>query len=306
MGDQGGMGGGGGTCGNPDSSNPNRQPYGINHVYPNSFVRPPAGAVNGNVGSFPTLNCKGNPITVTANGPLPSPCFGTAECNGRPPGKPSAGRVFALAGGAAQPNNNGQMFGLANLDERVGYSNLTAGEQWYLVSGSLFTPEAKPSTNPDKAIVAGYISSGRYPNDLPVAVTEVFQPGYSSTILYTSTQPYASVSFYSGSGVAGQMVNDNYYDSGNFDHGKYALGKKIITAVYDGVVGGGGNLDRVTIVGFTRFTIFGYGNKITLNSSGVPSVSGPQNTLYGYVESSADFSPTLPLLLGPGPASLVQ
>jgi Flp pilus assembly protein TadG len=303
MGDQGGMGGGGGNCGDPSYSNPVRSPYRINHVYPNSFVKPP-------VGSFPTLDCQ--VITVTpamiSNGPLSSPCSGAAECQGRPPGKPSAGRVFAIVGAAAQPNGGGgNMYGLANLDDRIGSSNTSGGsQQWYHVSGTVYTAESKPSTNPLKDVVASYLLSGKYLNDLPVAVTEVYQPGYITTTLYTSVQPYASVSFFDGSGVTGNMVMDNFYVSGNYSNGKYAPGKKIIAAVYDGIVGGSGTDTRVTIVGFTRFTVFGYGNNITLNSSGFPSISGPENTLYGYVENISDFSTSLSTLLSPGPASLVQ
>lgn len=301
MGDSGFPGGGGkSNCGNPSYSNPVRSPYGINHVYPNSFVRPP-------VWSFPTLDCKGKNITpaMISNGPLSSPCSGAAACQGRPPGKPSAGRVFAIVGAAAQPNGGGgNMYGLANLDDRIDSSYGTG--QWYHVSGTVYTAESMPSTNPLKDVVAGYLFSGKYPNDLPVAVTEVFQPGYTATTLYTSTQPYASVSFFDGQGVTGNMVKDNFYVSGNFSNGKYSPGKKIIAAVYDGIVGGNGTDTRVTIVGFTKFTIFGYGSQINLDSNGIPSVSGTEKTLYGYVENISDFSTSLPTLLSPGPASLVQ
>lgn len=319
-----GFGGGGGDCKNPAKPNKRREPYGIHHIYPNSFVRPPSGT-NGNVGSIDiSPDCDNTPITgqIKANGPLGVPCSTPDECKGRPAGKPSAGRVFAIVGGNAMPNEGANMYSLLNLDERIGCSKgspacspVATYQQWYKVSGASFETKSPNNAdpNPDKSIIAGYIRSGKYPNALPESVPEVFQSGYVATTEYQSDcgsalNPCASVSFVSGQGVVGQMVNANFYDNGNYSGGKYAPGKEIIVTVYDGIVGGSGNQQRTTIVGFARVTIFGYGNRLDGNKPNLveSDVSGPENTMYGYVESADDLKPKFSDFLMPGPAMLVQ
>jgi Flp pilus assembly protein TadG len=284
---------GGGPCGNPASPDPGRIPYGIYHVYPDSFVRPPCttpGAsncilpTNGNVAAFPPFSCTGSSVTVLDNGPLTSPCSGT-DCTGRPTS--TSGRVFAIIGGNARGNAPAfNIFGLLDLDDRIGIS--TTGGQWYNVVGDNFIAQSpnKPAITL-KSVATAYIDSEIYPNTIPTSVVELFQPmpNYPNLMNpYTSSQPYASTSYFTGQGATGQVVNDNFYDSGNYSGGKYAPGNKIIVAVYDGVVGDTGTQARTTIVGFTTITIFGYGNRLT-SSLGV---SGPQNTLYGYVANIND------------------
>jgi Flp pilus assembly protein TadG len=269
----------------PDST---RQPYGMDHVYPNSFVRPPCTApgvancsspFNGNVSTWPG--------GAGPNGPLNVACTGT-DCEGRP--TPTSGRVFAIVGGQANANvTPQQVVSLIDLDDRVNNSKAgSSGDQWFNVSGFTYTPESFPKANSNKDIVAGYIKTGTYPNEPPTSVVEIFQPAYTTTTNYPSSQPYASTSFYSGAGVAGQVVNSNYYDSGNFSNSKYAPGNKILVAVYDGIQSGSGSTDwRTTIVGFTEITIFGYGNRLRVVGPNI-GTSGPQNTMYGYVASEAD------------------
>lgn len=358
------LGGTPGNCSEPAQSDPftggggvlRRSPYGKDHVYPDSFVRPPCNSwlnnkcnppsSNGNVAPFPTLSCDPNLnqtgpgqdpvlVNIVPNGPLPvgelncidrGPvgCDHTASnpcaCDGRPSGMPRAGRVFAIVGkGAYQNSPGGDMHSLLNLDERIGYSLQTAGEQWYRVFGDTFTQIDNASPNPDKSIIAGYIASGIYPNTLPVSVTdgEVFQPNYYGVNLYTTNQPYASISFPSGMGLPalGQMMRA-FYDGGNYSGGKYAPGEQIYVTVYDGIVDGAGAGDRrTTIVGFARVTIFGYSGNAELNlgptgEPTVPPAAGNTNelTMYGYIERTEDFKLTYRELVRPeeGRSRLVQ
>ena len=141
------------------------------------------------------------------------------------------------------------------------------------------------------------MASGNYPHILPSSVIEVFQPGYIATNLYTSNSPYATVSFIDGAAVAGQAVKANFYDNGNYSGGKYAPGKKIIVAVYDGIAEApSATQQRTTIVGYARITIFGYGKELKL-VGGLPSVAPPSGnpnemTMYGYIETAEDFKPS--------------
>lgn len=279
----------------PAATDAGRDPYGIHHVYPNSFVRSPYGQINGNVNPLNVIPPAGS---IRENGPLFAPCAGgDLECKkGKPTTNLAAGRVFAIVGGNARGNASAyNIFSLVDLDRRIGYSFPPPDGQWYKVSGTTFTPLPFADSNPDKDIAAGYIASGLYPNTLPIAVTEVYQPGYTAVSQYTSAcgnadNPCASISYFTGQGLVGQMVNANFYDDGNYSGGRYAPGQKIIVAVYDGIVGDNGNQHRTTIVGFARVTIFGYGNNLIINpATGAPSVSGPHTTMYGYIAQPADF-----------------
>jgi Flp pilus assembly protein TadG len=306
MGD-GNLGGGGNPCGKPYNSDPDRSPYGIDHVYPDSFVRPPCdpgpqgqglclGPPEGNVGPLihpPLYNadCKGNsPITVYANGPLTADCSGD-ECRGRP--TPRSGRVFAIVGASAANPFEPEFKGIADLDDRINNSKQGVTDQWYHVSGSTFTPVSMPQANSTKDIVKSYIDSGTYPNVAPTSVSERFQsnnypaPDSSHTYPDYSGQPFASTAIYSGA-IIGNTAAD-FYDN-NYSNGKYAPGKKILAAVYDGIVGGNGSSRRITIVGFAMVTIFGYGNGLNI-AGPLPtdiSVSGTNQTMYGYVANMDD------------------
>jgi hypothetical protein len=295
-----------GSC-SPARYDPDREPYGRNHVYPNSFVRPPCGTLganncaspsNGNMTKLAGIkDCAGitNAVGLTPNGPLTVDCntLGPGACDGRPPGKPRASRVFAVVGGNARDNAAAyNIFGIIDLDLRIGFSNTAPGEQWYRVAGETFTTENNGSSGSDKSTTAGYIASGRYPHLLPTSVVEVYQPGYTAVTLYTSSNPYASTSYFRGAGLLGQNSSANFYDRGNYSGGKYEPGDKVIVTVYDGIKGGGSGSDsRTTIVGFAVVTIFGYGKEMYLNGSGQPMIGDPaanNNTMYGYIENIND------------------
>jgi hypothetical protein len=308
-----------GSC-PPTNYDPTRSPYDVEHIYPNSFVRPPCLIVgasnctspsNGNVSLFPpaTQTC-GTPSAtpVLPNGPLTLPCVGT-DCRGRPTS--TSGRVFAIVGGNANSNNSGEIAGLVDLDQRNPCSEIAGcpNNQWFQVSGSMFTPIPNAGANPDKSVAIGYIVAGVYPNIQPISVTEVFQPGYATVTLYTSSSPYATTAFFAGSGSVGQVVKNNFYDNGNFQGGKYAPGQTIITAVYDGIQGESGSSQaRQTIVGFARVTIFGYGNGVNVsgNTPADVSVTGTQNTMYGYIANTNDALQQNMSSFSGGPPKLVK
>lgn len=321
-------------CDNP--RNPNirtgpqgRAPYGIHHVYPNSFARPPCSAwlyadadnsdnsgnmctnpTNGNINQFPAKSCDPNnspnvddsidlisPNGISPNGPLTVDCttlLGTDlyACTGRPMGKPRASRVFPIVGLNAKGINSDELRSIVDLDYRINTSDGTG--QWYRVAGSTFFPEPNSDSQRNKDIAAGYIESGAYPNITPTSAIEFYRPQYYIiNPPYTSSEPYASVSFFSGQGTTKQLT-EVFYDNGNYQGGKYAPGKKIIVAVYDGIVGGSGNQSRTTIVGFARVTIFGYGKNLGIDdASGYPYViTGPASdlTIYGYIEDALNDS----------------
>lgn len=311
------------TCSNSDTGK--RDPYGINHVYPNSFVRPPctepgegtSGSCktpsNGNVFNnytfpgFKTKDCDTPPntITVTENGPLPATgpgsitCPGDPACNGRVTA--TSGRVLAIVGNKASNNNNGQMYSLLDLDRRsmtTDEDDFVNFEKWFDVPSG-FDPVGSAHSNPDKDIVAGYIASGTYPFEFPTSVQEVYQPDYVTVNPYSSDWPYASTSFFDGAGVVGNMVRDNFFDNYQYQDDQYKPGEKIVVTVYDGIVTGTGVQSRTTVTGYARITICGYGKSLNTNlfpvicnnpatNTGPHIDSTNQNTMYGYVASRAD------------------
>jgi Flp pilus assembly protein TadG len=299
-------GGGGQPCKQASNSDSTAFPYKSNHLYPNSFVRPP----NGNVGPLPpssSSDCNAVQLTgvnaVTANGPLDADCnlVNVFACLGRPSNSvgtllPRAGRVFPIVGAdAANPFDN-EFRGVVDLDDRINNSIPQPDDQWYQVSGNTFTAESHPQGNSTKDTVLSYIETGTYPNVPPTPVSEVYQGASypTPTTNYPSTEPYASTAIFSGNIIGGTAAD--FYDNGNYQNGKYAPGKKIVVAVYDGIIGGNGNDRRTTFVGFARVTIFFYCNKnnfelITLNTPGTPhcsGLSGTPDTMYGYVADEAD------------------
>ena len=332
---------------NPDNAD-GRVPYGIHHLYPNSFVRPPCpdsnhlfanitsgnrctSPSNGNVERLPTLSCDppgptpAVTVAVIENGPLISSCT-TDECKkGRVIVNPdtgnvtpslTAGRVFAIVGSDAfsSSNDGGSMLSLIDLDSRSPCSkdNSEGGcEEWYSPP-NFNSDQGKADSQMNKDVVAGYIKSGVYPYDLQINVNEVYQTGYVTTDPYPPTTPpkLASTSYFRGNGVVGPLVKANFYDN-NYAGGKYAPGKTIIVTVYDGIVSAGGaNQARVTIVGFARITIFGYGRDLQLDSLGIPSINDKftPTSMYGYVATPLDFKPTYTELVTPeeGRSRLVQ
>ena len=213
------------------------RPYGNSHAYPNSFVR--------------TTNVDGSA----------SPIFG---------------KTFAIFGANAENNNSpANPNGFVALNYRSSYFD--GSGNWYSINtgvsstvscgtcGSGFNGPMSPPTlnsSPIKDQALGYLTSkDGYPETfiLPTAVRE--QPrsplsSYPTSNLpvppaVTSDCPYATVGYISGGG-------QNPTDSTDF-----AVGDKVVAAVYDGVVrnSGGGNPDVVTFVGYSLIQIDGYSTK---------------------------------------------
>lgn len=237
-----------------NASSPNR-PYGTDHNYPNSFVR------RTNLGTL-------NPPSST----------------------PNFGRVFAILGGNANNNNPpSDPGGFVALN----YRNPTydSSGQWYKVNTTVTTPAtcstcssgfiaiSPPSLNSAAVVDEAkfYLIHGGYEKNfiLPTAVLEQLRVSpYPANYLSnpTSTCPYATVGYFSGSGSG--IANDT----------DFKVGQKLITAVYDGRVEnpGGGDPKNVTIVGYSLIQIDGYSNNNPKQLLDSGFFNGTKHTLYGH------------------------
>lgn len=232
------------------------RPYGENHNYPNSFVR------------------------TTNIGPLNPPSS-----------TPNFGRVFAILGGNADNNNTpSDPGGFVALN----YRNPTydSSGQWYKVNTTVttpvtcgtcssgFSPVSPPSLNSSDVVAEAkyYLTHGGYDNNfiLPTAVLEELRvsPAYPENYLSnpTSSCPYATVGYFSGSGS--NPCNDT----------DFKVGDKIVTVVYDGRVEnpGGGDPKNVTIVGYSLIQIDGYSSNNPRNLLNPNFFNGNKHTLYGH------------------------
>lgn len=185
---------------------------------------------------------------------------------------PNQGVPLAIAGANAISNNQPSSYkGFPALDYRVNsYLRVAGVERWYKMPN---TTSQINDNQVDTSIGdwAPYLNF--YPHDPPVTVTERFLANYDTNNPInpypvpppagnvTSSAPFATLAYNTGVAV-GQTVSE-MIGNGNYRNGRYEPGKDIVVLVYDGLVQGSAQLTRVTVVGYAKMRIIGYGNSLS-------------------------------------------
>lgn len=239
-----------------NADQPSQIPYpGEVHRYPNSFVR------------------------TTPVGPL-----NPADA------EKAYGKIFAIMGAQAHSNvpkdetkGAQDVDGYVNLDSRTHYHD-GSGKSWYdLLTKSIASSGCTPPdylnvfSNPSIEKNTGSIDSTKFDESMgylhkgykyvpPTAVRERYRAGYTTSNYpvppeWTSSAPFATVPYFSGSGGGGQF--EKKYDGKKFEE-VFPPGEQIVAMVYDGTFVP--DVDprmpnAVTNVGYVLLQIDGYSSK---------------------------------------------
>lgn len=201
---------------------------------------------------------------------------------------PDQGLPLAIAGANAVSTNQPSSYkGFPALDYRVNSYLRVASESWYAMPNtSLQINENQVNTGIGDW--APYLND--YPYEPPITVTELFIKDYATNnpinpytvpppaTNETSSAPFATVAYNTGVAV-GQTVTE-MIDSGRYVNGRYAPGKDVVVLVYDGLVQGSAQLTRVTIMGYAKMRIIGYGN--SLDNAITDPYQNTGNSAYAY------------------------
>lgn len=227
------------------------------------------------------------------------------------------GSVLCIAGENANPNNATQdAGGYVALDYRVdSYLGVPAHETWYMNSDFRFGGYGIGSHKFGKSDWAPHLDY--YPGRLPITISEAALPveSYPPTFKEeggkgggknkppaeppgggpggkevkcpydlpppkdaTSPSPFATLAYLPGVSVG--LTLSDMIDGGSYRGDRYAPGKDIVVLVYDGLRQGDGNTKRVTLMGYARVRIVGYGNSLEGALANPTNKNG--NSVYAY------------------------
>lgn len=245
--------------------------------YPNSFFR---------FNNISTVGLPGPNKAMSKNWCSPSGSSTNTWCSTHP----NQGVPLAIAGANAISNNQPSSYkGFPALDYRVNSYLRVPSEKWYKMPN---TTNQINDNQVDTSIGdwAPYLNS--YPYVPPVTVTERFIANYDTNNPInpypapppagnvTSSAPFATLAYNTGVAV-GQTVS-KMIDNGNYRNGRYEPGKDIVVLVYDGLVQGQAQLTRVTVVGYAKMRIIGYGNRLSDAIADTPPYDLNANSAYAY------------------------